>query len=34
MPFVNMSGAPKQEVPCDGITEEVITALSKLPVYL
>ena len=31
MPFVNMSGAPKREVPCDGITEEVITALSKLP---
>jgi len=31
MPFVNMSGDPKQEFLCDGITEEIITALSKLP---
>jgi len=31
MPFVNMSGDPKQEFLCDGITEEVITALSKVP---
>jgi adenylate cyclase len=31
MPFVNMSGDPKQEFLCDGITEEIITSLSKLP---
>jgi adenylate cyclase len=31
MPFVNMSEDPKQEFLCDGITEEVITALSKVP---
>ena len=31
MPFVNMSGDPKQEFLCDGITEEIITALSKVP---
>ncbi len=30
MPFVNMSGDPKQEFLCDGITEEIITALSKV----
>ena len=31
MPFVNMSGDPKQEFLCDGIAEEIITALSKVP---
>jgi adenylate cyclase len=31
MPFVNMSGDPKHEFLCDGITEEIITALSKVP---
>jgi adenylate cyclase len=31
LPFVNMSGDPKQEFLCDGITEAIITALSKLP---
>jgi TolB-like protein len=31
MPFVNMSEDPKQEFLCDGITEEIITALSKVP---
>ena len=31
LPFVNMSGDPKQEYFCDGITEEIITGLSKVP---
>jgi adenylate cyclase len=31
LPFVNMSEDPKQEFLCDGITEDIITALSKVP---
>jgi len=31
MPFVNMSEDPKQEFLCDGMTEEIITVLSKVP---
>ena len=31
LPFINMSEDPKQEFFCDGITEEIITALSKSP---
>ncbi len=31
MPFTNMSGDPKEEYFSDGITEEIITALSKVP---
>ncbi|HUL36349.1 MAG TPA: tetratricopeptide repeat protein, partial [Thermodesulfobacteriota bacterium] len=31
LPFVNMSGDPKQEFFCDGMTEEIITTLSKIP---
>jgi len=31
LPFTNMSGDPEQEYFCDGITEEIITWLSKIP---
>ena len=31
MPFVNMSGDPKQEFLSDGITENIITGLSRVP---
>jgi adenylate cyclase len=31
MPFVNMTGDPSQEFFCDGFSETLITALSKLP---
>jgi adenylate cyclase len=31
MPFVNMSEDPKQEFLCDGMSEEIITGLSKVP---
>jgi TolB-like protein/Tfp pilus assembly protein PilF len=31
MPFVNMSDDRKQEFLCDGMTDEIITALSKVP---
>ena len=30
LPFVNMSEDPKQEFFCDGITEEIIAALTKV----
>ena len=31
LPFVNMSEDPKQEFLCDGMTEEIIAALTKVP---
>jgi adenylate cyclase len=31
LPFLNISEDPKQEFFCDGITDEIITALSKIP---
>jgi adenylate cyclase len=31
LPFVNMSGDPKQEFLCDGMTDAIITALTKVP---
>jgi TolB-like protein/Tfp pilus assembly protein PilF len=31
LPFVNLSEDPKQELLCDGFTEEIINALTKLP---
>ena len=31
LPFASMSGDPKQEFLCDGITEGIITALSRVP---
>jgi adenylate cyclase len=31
LPFVNISDDPKQEFFCDGITDSIITALSKVP---
>ncbi len=31
LPFVNMSGDPKQEFLCDAMTEDIITALSRIP---
>jgi TolB-like protein len=34
LPFNNMSGDPEQEYLCDGITEDIITALSRLRWFL
>jgi TolB-like protein len=34
LPFTNMSGDPEQEYFVDGITEDLITKLSRFPDYL
>ncbi|MBS3918187.1 MAG: hypothetical protein KG012_04810, partial [Deltaproteobacteria bacterium] len=31
LPFVNMTDDPRQEIFCDGLSEEIITTLSKIP---
>ena len=31
LPFVNMTDDPRQEIFCDGLSEEIITTLSKVP---
>lgn len=31
LPFVNMTGDPRQEAFCDGLSEDIITTLSKVP---
>jgi adenylate cyclase len=31
LPFVNLSGDPKQEFICDGMSDEIITALTRIP---
>ena len=31
LPFVNMSGSKDQEFFCDGVTDQIITSLSKIP---
>jgi len=31
LPFVNMSGSQDQEFFCDGVTDQIITSLSKIP---
>jgi len=31
LPLVNMSGDPKQDVFCDGLTDTIITSLSRIP---
>jgi TolB-like protein/Flp pilus assembly protein TadD len=31
LPFANLSGDPQQEYLCDGITEQIITAISRMP---
>jgi TolB-like protein/class 3 adenylate cyclase/cytochrome c-type biogenesis protein CcmH/NrfG len=33
LPFQNMSGDPEQEYFCDGIVEEIITGLSRIPSF-
>ncbi|MEJ2726138.1 MAG: hypothetical protein P8175_16165, partial [Deltaproteobacteria bacterium] len=31
LPFTNLSDDPKQEIFCDGLTEEIINGLTKVP---